>query len=375
MSNNSQPRTLIFSVRNLRSQVANCCIYEWEDLLCDIEGADLYSPPSEYNLSRKIYRTARAISGSDQFARSVTNFPDGMDIDREYDLLFVVVDCPWQLHLVNSIKGWREKFRHAVCYVVEAWEPELDDWALQQEPFRSFDHIFIGVKHCVEAFAQRYERPCSYLPPAVSTQRFCPYPEPPERSIDVAYMGRRHPDIHKSLRNLSAQTNFFYYYDTVKGQKLEIDDHREHRDLFASLLHRSRYTIAYYAKFNSTEETGGIQEIGYRFFECTAAGTVILGMPPNKKEFSQYFDWDDAVIRVDPRTTDIADVIAELDAQPERLAHISRNNIANCLLKHDWIYRWKDILETVGLQPTEATINHIDYLHKLAAEIKGKVTI
>ena len=182
-------------------------------------------------------------------------------------------------------------------------------------------------------------------------------------------MGRRSPEIHNSLKKLSSQGNFFYYYDTVKGQKLEIDNHQEHRELFASLLQRSRYTIAYYAKFNSTEETGGQQEIGYRFFECAAAGTVILGIPPNNKEFSKYFDWEDPVIKVDPRTTDIRDVIAELDAQPERLAKIARDNTANCLLKHDWTYRWKDILTSVGLQPTETTINHIDYLHKLAENI------
>ncbi|MDJ0901386.1 MAG: glycosyltransferase [Xenococcus sp. MO_188.B8] len=373
MSTEFQPRTLIFSLRNLRSQASNCCIYEWEDLLCDIEGAQLYSPTSEYHLFRKMYRAARSVSGSDKFARSVTSVPDGMTLDREYDLLFVVVDSPWYLHLVNSIKGWREKCRYAVCWIAETWEPELDKWALKQEPFRSFDHIFLGVSHCVESLQQRVGIPCTYIPPAVNTQRFCPYPNPPERSIDVTYVGRRNLDIHNSLKNLTTQKNFFYYYDTVKGQKLEIDNHQEHRDLFASILQRSRYTMAYYAKFNSTEETGGQQEIGMRFFECTAAGTVILGMPPNNKDFSKYFDWEDAVIKVDPRTIDIADVIAELDSQPEKLAQISRNNVANCLLKHDWTYRWKDILSKVGLQPTEATIKHIDYLHKLSGEIKGEV--
>lgn len=369
MSTNSQPRTLVFSLRNLRFQAANCCIYEWEDLLCDIEGADLYCPKREYPISRKFYRVARSLSGSDKFARSIMNFSDGITLDREYDLFFVVVDSPWYLHIINSIKGWREKCRHAVCFIAETWEPELDDWPLQQEPFRSFDHIFVGVTHCVEGLEKRFGKPCTYLPPAVSTKRFCPYPNPPERSIDVAYVGRRSPEVHNSLKKLRDQKNFFYYYDTVKGQYLIIDNHQEHRDLFANLLQRSRYTITYYAKFNVAEETGGQQEIGYRFFESAAAGTVMLGIPPNTPEFSKYFDWEDPVIKVDPRTEDIADVIAELDAQPERLAQMSRNNIANCLLKHDWTYRWKDILNTLGLQPTEATINHVNYLHKLAEEI------
>jgi hypothetical protein len=34
--------------------------------------------------------------------------------------------------------------------------------------------------------------------------------------------------------------------------------------------------------------------------------------------------------------TDVVKAIAQLDTQPQRLERISRRNVANCLLKHDW---------------------------------------
>ena len=50
-------RILVISVRGYRFQAANCCIYEFEDLLCDLESAELYTPNSEFDFPRKIYRT------------------------------------------------------------------------------------------------------------------------------------------------------------------------------------------------------------------------------------------------------------------------------------------------------------------------------
>jgi hypothetical protein len=33
---------------------------------------------------------------------------------------------------------------------------------------------------------------------------------------------------------------------------------------------------------------------------------------------------------------------------------MSRRNAAEALLRHDWVYRWKQILEIAGLKPTMA---------------------
>lgn len=367
-------RILVISVRGFRFQAANCCIYELEDLLTDLESAELYQPlpDSSFDLARKIYRGVKYLGGSNDLAATMAPFAPELVLKEEYDLLFAVLDNPWQFHLLDSIKGWREKCRHKACFITEMWQPDLEIQRLFQEPWSYFDHVFLGVTQCVANLSKLIDPPVTYVPPAVDTLRFSPYPNPPQRLIDVSYVGRRAPDIHQALVKRAEQDNFFYYHDTLKG-KLEIGNPREHRILLANLFQRSRYNITNYAKFNSTQETGGTQEIGYRFFEGAAAGTVMVGMPPAGKAFPHYFDWQEPIIKVDLSGSEVIDAIAELDAQPERLSQISRRNVANCLLKHDWSYRWRDMLATFDLQPSTKVIERQQYLQELAHSILAEI--
>lgn len=366
------PRILVVSVRGYRFQAANCCIYEFEDLLADFESVQLFIPQGEdsfsFSSARKIYRTARYAGLPDESAAKFAPFTKELILDQEYDLLFAVLDNPWQMHLLESIKGWREKCRHTACFIAEMWEPDLGNWRLAKEPWDDFDHIFLGVTRCIEGLRKQIKPPVTYIPPAVDTLRFSSYPDPPERLIDVSYVGRRSPIIHDALVKRATQDNFFYYYDTVRG-KLEIGNPKEHRLLLSGLFQRTRYNITNYAKFNEAEETGGTQEIGYRFFEGAAAGTVMVGMPPSGDAFPRYFDWEDAMIKVDFSGTDVVETITELDKQPERLERISRTNIANCLLKHDWAYRWRDMLGALGLEPSTKMADREKYLQDLAKSI------
>lgn len=371
---NRSPRILVLSVRGFRFQAANCCIYEFEDLLTDLESAQLHvsNPNRDFDIACKIYRGIKYLGGSDSLALKAAPFPTELVLEHEYDLLFAVLDNPFQFHLLESITGWREKCRYTACFITEMWQPDLQIKRLFREPWSNFDHVFLGVTQCVEGLSELIKSPVTYIPPAVDTLRFSPYPNPPQRSIDVSYVGRRSPNIHDALVKRAAQDNFFYYHDTVKG-KLEIENAREHRILLANLFQRSRYNITNYAKFNSTAETGGTQEIGYRFFEGAAAGTVMIGMPPAGEAFPHYFDWSEPIIQVDLSGTEVVEAIAELDAQPERLERISRRNVANCLLKHDWSYRWRDILSTFDLKPSQAMIEREKYLSKLGHSILAEI--
>jgi hypothetical protein len=92
-------------------------------------------------------------------------------------------------------------------------------------------------------------------------------------------------------------------------------------------------------------------------------------MAPVNEMFSQYFDWEDVVIEVDPDSQDIMTTIAQLDSQPEKLAKIRRDNVVNSLLKHDWVYRWHQILAAFNLAPSAAMIDRQQRLGQLAQSI------
>jgi len=91
----------------------------------------------------------------------------------------------------------------------------------------------------------------------------------------------------------------------------------------------------------------------------------MLGKPPESEAYRNNFDWQEAVIPV-PDDAKITDLIADLNAQPERLARIRTDNIAHALLRHDWVYRWETILATVGLPTTPAMRSRQADLQQLA---------
>ena len=124
----------------------------------------------------------------------------------------------------------------------------------------------------------------------------------------------------------------------------------------ASLMKRSRYFIAY----NPGDIGGGgkgrwtgEQALSTRYFEGAAGGAVMLGSRPRCADYDSAFGWPDAVIALDPNA-DVGALIRELDRDPERLATISRRNVTECLLRHDWSHRWETILRHMGMEPTEA---------------------
>ncbi|MEO0434922.1 MAG: glycosyltransferase family 1 protein, partial [Cyanobacteria bacterium J06656_5] len=152
-------------------------------MLCSLEGAQLYAPEQEFPVARAMYRVAKYATRSDRIASSVSPFPTEILLENEYDFLFAVLDNPWQMHLLESIKNWRDKCRYKACYIMETWKPSFDDWRLAYEPFKNFDQIFSGTVHCVEALAKATGVPCGYLPPGVNALKFCPYPNPLQRVI------------------------------------------------------------------------------------------------------------------------------------------------------------------------------------------------
>jgi len=136
----------------------------------------------------------------------------------------------------------------------------------------------------------------------------------------------------------------------------------------ANIAKRSRYFIANTAKIDKKFETHGQSEIGYRFAEGAASGTVMIGEPPENEVFRKYFGWRDAMIRVPFDTPDIAEILADLDSQPERLAEIRKNNVVQSLLHHDWVYRWRAILDIAGLEAKPALVAREKRLKKLAED-------
>ncbi|AFY56618.1 hypothetical protein Riv7116_4186 [Rivularia sp. PCC 7116] len=367
INHHKKPRILIVSMRGYQSEAFRSAEYEFEDVINTFDSADLlsqaYVSSFKSEARKKIANYTGLALNQSKLLRSGC---EELVIDREYDLLFFICQHFWDLTCINDIKGWRDKCKKAVLWIDELWAKEIENHktALCLKLAKDFDYIFTTQSQSVNAISQLVKRPCYSLPYAVDAVKFCPYPQDPQRHIDVYSIGRRSSIVHQSLLKLTERDNFLYLYDTLRG--LEMRNYKEHRTLYSNLIKRSRYFIANKAKFDSGSQTGTQEELGSRFFEGAAGGAVMLGIPPVCEAYSKYFDWPDAVIEVPDNTTEIADIIAELDAQPEKLRKIRKDNIINSLLRHDWVYRWEEILNKVGLENTSEMLVRKTYLNNLA---------
>ena len=268
----------------------------------------------------------------------------------------------------NAIRGWKERCGTSVCWIDELWGNRVPQYNYWLPLLREFDHVILEeIRGSVEAVSNAIGRRCHYVPGGVDALRFSPYPNPPARVIDVYSIGRRSEQIPQGLLELASGKQIFYVHDTLQNvSDNQTLDYRAHRDLYANMAKRSRFFMVAPGLMNNAELTGGQVEVGFRYYEGSAAGAVLVGNAPDCETFRRAFDWPDAVIEIRPDSSDAAEVLAELAAQPDRLQEISRRNAAEALLRHDWVYRWKEILAIAGLEPTPAMVARETRLKELA---------
>ena len=59
-----------------------------------------------------------------------------------------------------------------------------------------------------------------------------------------------------------------------------------------------------------------------------------------------------------------------LEREPEGINAARRRNVAECLLRHDWINRWLEILDVVGLEPCPTALHRVERLSECSDSIQ-----
>jgi Glycosyl transferases group 1 len=367
---------LLLSQRRISDLVAFCLAYEFEDTFQAVTGAERIDATdlSSIEFSRRAYKLARMATGSSRTALRLVPPPrSAVALERDYELFFPVFSNAFELYSLATIPNWRQRCRKAACFITEVWTDQLPEYLL--ELLSGFDHIFLGLRHCVDDVARITGRPCSYLPLATDVLRFAPAALDQPRPIDVCNIGRRSAVTHQALLADAERRNCFYYYDTVaasgsdlKQRTFRVDNPGEHRKMLATLLKHSRYFIANRSHVNNPEFTAGRDEISARFYEGVAAGTAMIGEAPRTDEFKRQFDWPDAVIHLPFDSPDIADILADLNREPARLQAVRATNVRQAALRHDWLHRIRIVFDVLGLAPTESMDARADRLSRIASQ-------
>ena len=65
--------------------------------------------------------------------------------------------------------------------------------------------------------------------------------------------------------------------------------------------------------------------------------------------------------------SDVLEVLAALESEPERISAISRRNAVEALLHHDWAYRWREMFRIARIEPSPGLATRERRLSELAA--------
>lgn len=360
------PRILIYSQRNIyEREVWRCPFHEFEGVVREIDAVDLLAPvPGKWFPRRK----RLAMSAGKVFKAPLNPGLPMVQLKKDYDLFLAVCEKPSELLHVNTVKDWKKRCKTTICWLTEFYIKQIPIYRSSLEVLSQFDHVLFMTANS-EPFSRMVPGHCGYLSGAVDALFFCPFPNPPVRSIDVFSLGRRSEETHRALLRYAREQRLFYIYDTISD--LHAYDLHQHRELVANKAKRSRYFIANPGKINHPEETGGQSEFGHRYFEGAAAGAIIVGERPQNREFERIFHWKDAVIDLPFGSDRIGPIMDELNAQPERQAAIRRTNMVQSLLNFDWVYRWEAILKIAGLAPLPQLHERKARLQQLAEHVQN----
>jgi hypothetical protein len=360
------PRVLIFSLRNIFGKALfRCPHFEFEDLICEIDSAELLAPKLDPSSRRASFATRLGYHAPAVLNPGVQR----ISAKRQYDILFTICGYPQDLIMFNAVDNLRAVCKTSVCLLDELW---INDIAKHRHFLRilaKFDVVLLYYSQTVKPLTEIIERRCAFLPPGVDAISFCPNPDPPERVIDVYSIGRRSAITHHKLLDMARESGLFYLHDSIGGS--QAINSKEHRALFANVAKRSRYFIVNPGKIDEPSQRGRQMEIGNRYFEGAASGAIMVGERPDNEAFEELFDWPDAVTRLPYDSPDIDLIIRDLDGDPERQDRIRRTGVMQALMRHDWVYRWEAVLRMVGLEPMQAALQRKYRLGKLAEALSN----
>jgi hypothetical protein len=343
-----------------------CSRYEAQDVLCGLDTVDLIElEPRPGFCFRE--RWLRKLVWRDITRQLVYANPGlrAVRIVKEYDLFIAVCQNVWDLLYVNAVQGWKDHCRTSVCWLDELYVAALGRYKYWLPALAQFDHIVLGHESSAAELSRILGRKCHWVPTAVEVTHFNPYPNPPERVIDVLSIGRRFEGIHDALRKTPARQHSFYVYDTLIGTSIKVRDCSQHREMLANMIKRSKFFVVGPGMMGEAE-VGTESIVGLRYYEGTAAGAVLIGQSPDCSAFRTLFGWPDVVIEMHPDGSNALEVLRDLMAEPDRMRAISRRNAFEAAHRHDWVYRWKQIYELAGLSPTPAMESRERCLHALA---------
>ena len=170
------PRVLIFSLRNIFGKALfRCPHFEFEDLICEMNSAELLAPKLDPSSARSSFAARLAYHAPIILNPGLRK----ISAKQQYDILFTVCGYPQDLIMFNAVSNLRDVCKTSVCLLDELWINEIVQSRHFLPILAKFDVVLLYYSQTVKPLSEIIGRECIYLPPGVDAVSFCPDPNPP----------------------------------------------------------------------------------------------------------------------------------------------------------------------------------------------------
>jgi hypothetical protein len=371
---------LLISTYNAVPKPWNGVPYEFYNVISQIENTTIVAPPAigvdpamALSPAGILKYSGQALSGQVRRAMGRGFAPQmrQIDLDTDYEIGLFMCQFSKELTNISQVRNWRARTKFAAAFVLETWSSQFEKRKADLRILDQFDHVFVLNASSIPELKRYTSAPISFLPTAADSLAAYPPGGMSDRVIDFFSMGRRREEVHQLLLRKARAEKLLYIYD-IWGS-MTANNWAEARAANADMVRHCRYYIAWDPVAVSPAKDniiGKERAISTRYFEGSAGGAILLGSRPTSPEFDELFDWPDAVLEISPEGGDLHEVLAAFEADGDRVRMAREANIANALRRHDWAFRWEQILKAAGLAPSGAHVKRIEEMALMASQIR-----
>lgn len=325
---------VLSELQSVENHVGWLATYDLEEVLADTcEATFIYPEPNEQIRFLKRYRH--------RIFKSWFKTKDLPTLDSGPNILLVSGMSYNSLLMMPALRDLVKKFDIRVAYLFDIFEPRY----LDREVITDLDYLFVPAAEIAELINEIFPVTAKFLPHAINALKYGS--NHMHRCIDVIGYGRGNQDLHKCLQAHYNQsgTERIYFHSTFSEPYLT--SYKEHRMLLAKLLGKSKISLCF--EPSKGERFKGCSPILTRWFEGFAAGCTIVGKRPFGKNVADLINWEHSTIELPDTPTEWIPFFEDLLDDAASIATNAQRNYRECLLRHDWRYRLRDIFKTVDL--------------------------
>ncbi|MFQ4142282.1 glycosyltransferase [Chlorogloeopsis sp. ULAP02] len=277
-------------------------------------------------------------------------------LDQGPNILLVIGLGPRFLLSIHALNSVLKKFDLRIGYILDGFYSSH----LDRDVMPYLDYLFVICADLADAINRSTKLSTAFLPLATDVLKLGS--NSIHRSIDIISYGRTDPKIHKCLqRNFNEEHNNRIYLHSTFSHP-EVFNIQEHTKLLFKILSRSKISLCFEA--SNVERFQGYSPILMRWFESWSSGCTVVGKKPFGKGVANLINWQNSTIEVPDNPADWLAFFEELLSDNDGLIANSQRNYRECLNRHDWRYRIKDMFKVLELPIKENLKNEIAFLRQ-----------